>query len=83
MARATKERYNAKTKRSPPPPACLLLSRDLCTETVKSSALSFEGVYNIERGDSLPLGVFSVCDRVTNNILKATPGLVQANMRGG
>ncbi len=47
------------------------LKRCLGSETVQSPALAFEGVDDIERGDSLSLGVFSVGDRVSDNVLKA------------
>ncbi len=42
----------------------------LRTETVQSAALALEGVDNVERSDSLALGVLSVCDGVTNDTLK-------------
>lgn len=41
----------------------------LTTETVKGTALALEGVHNIERGNSLSLGVFSVGDSVTDDTL--------------
>ena len=39
-----------------------------CAETVQCTARSLESVYNVERCDSFPLCVFSVCDRVANNL---------------
>jgi hypothetical protein len=39
----------------------------LTTETVKSAALSLEGVDNIERCNRLALGVLSVCDCISDN----------------
>ena len=52
---------------------------DLSTETVKGTALALESVDNIERGDSLALGVFSVGDGVTDDTfqegLENTTGL--------
>ena len=42
----------------------------LTTETVQSAALSLQGVDNVERGDSLALGVLSVGDSVTDDTLK-------------
>jgi hypothetical protein len=52
----------------------------LGTETVEGSALSLESIDNIERSDSLALGVLSIGDRVTNDRLKEklenTTGLV-------
>ena len=43
----------------------------LGTETVKGSALSLEGVDDVEGGDGLPLGVLGVGDGVTDDVLKA------------
>jgi len=52
----------------------------LGTETVKGAALSLESVDNVERGDSLALGVLSVGDRVADDRLEEeledTTGLV-------
>lgn len=52
----------------------------LGTETVKGAALALESVDNVERGNSLALGVLSVGDRVTDNRLEEeledTTGLV-------
>ena len=42
----------------------------LSTETVKGSALPLESVDNVEGGDGLPLGVLSVGDRVSDDVLK-------------
>ena len=42
----------------------------LSAETVESSALSFESVDDVQRGDSLSLGVLSVGDRVTDDVLE-------------
>ena len=42
----------------------------LTTETVEGTALTLEGVDNVERSDSLALCVLSVCDGVTNDTLK-------------
>jgi hypothetical protein len=42
----------------------------LSTETVKGSALPLESVDDIERGDSLSLGVLSVGDRVSDDVLE-------------
>ncbi len=42
----------------------------LTTETVEGTALTLKSVDNVERGDSLALGVLSVCDGVTNDTLK-------------
>ena len=44
----------------------------LGTETVEGSALSLEGVDDVEGSDGLPLGVFGVGDRVTDDVLEAT-----------
>jgi hypothetical protein len=43
---------------------------DLSAETVEGTALSLEGVDNIERGDSLALGVLSVGDGITDDTLE-------------
>ena len=42
----------------------------LTSEAVKGAALSFEGVYHIERCDGLSARVLGVCDGVTDNILE-------------
>jgi hypothetical protein len=42
----------------------------LTTETVQGAALALEGVDNVERGDSLALGVLSVGDGVTDDTLE-------------
>merc|ERR1712035_190772 len=42
----------------------------LSTETVKSLALSLQCIDNIKSSDSLSFGVFSVCDCVSDDILK-------------
>lgn len=42
----------------------------LTTETVEGAALSLEGVDDVERRDSLALGVLSVGDSVTDDTLK-------------
>ena len=48
----------------------LLHDQRLCAETVEGSALAFEGVDDVERGDGLALGVFGVGDRVTDDVLE-------------
>ena len=42
----------------------------LTTESVEGSALALEGIDNIHSGDSLPLGMLSVGDSVTDDVLK-------------
>ena len=42
----------------------------LTTETIQSTALSLEGIDNVERSDSLALGVLSVGDCVTDDTLE-------------
>jgi hypothetical protein len=42
----------------------------LTSETVDGSALTFEGVDNVQGGDSLSLGVFSVSDGITDNVFQ-------------
>ena len=44
--------------------------RRLSAETVEGSALSLEGVHNVERGDGLSLGVLGVGDGVTDDVLE-------------
>ena len=46
------------------------LKMRLSTETVKGSALPLESVDNVEGGDGLPLGVLSVGDRVSDDVLE-------------
>lgn len=64
------------------PPLRLQASSTSCltTETVKGAALALEGVDNVERGDSLALGVLGVGDGVTDDTLeeglKDTTGLL-------
>ena len=41
---------------------------NLCTETVKRTARTFESINDIEGCDSLALGVFGVCYRITNDL---------------
>ena len=59
---------------SPPAPAptpeTLAMTRRLSTETVEGSALSLQSVDDIEGGNSLPLGVFGVGDRVSDDVLE-------------
>ena len=42
----------------------------LAAETVDGTALTLEGVDDIHGGDCLPLGVLTVCDGVTDDVLK-------------
>ena len=42
----------------------------LTTESVEGSALPLQSIDDIHSGDSLPLGVLSVGDSVTDDILK-------------
>jgi hypothetical protein len=46
------------------------ISQRLTTETVQSAALSLQGVDDVQRGDSLALGVLSVGDSITDDALK-------------
>ena len=46
------------------------MSVSLTSESVQSTSLPLEGIDNIHSGDSLPLGVFSVGDSITDNILQ-------------
>jgi hypothetical protein len=47
-----------------------LVCMRLTTETVECLSLSLEGIHNVERGDSLALGVLSVCNGITNDRLE-------------
>ena len=42
----------------------------LTSESVQSTSLSLQSIDNIHGGDSLPLGVFSVGDSISDDILK-------------
>lgn len=43
---------------------------DLASKTVQSAALALQGVHDVHRGDSLPLGVFRVRDGITDDVLE-------------
>ena len=43
---------------------------DLTSESVEGTSLPLEGIDNIHSGDSLPLGMFSVGDGITDDIFK-------------
>ena len=43
---------------------------NLTSESVEGTSLSLQGIDHIHGSDSLPLGMFSVSDSVTNHILK-------------
>lgn len=52
---------------------CTIASNDedrLTAETVQGAALSLESVDDVQRGDSLALGVLGVCDGVTDDTLE-------------
>lgn len=57
-------------------------SIQLSTETVKGSALPLESVDDIERGDGLSLGVLSVGDRVSDDVLEDWNVRVEAVRKG-
>jgi hypothetical protein len=44
--------------------------RSSCAEAVEGTALTFEGVDDIQGGDRLALGVLGVGDRVSNDVLE-------------
>jgi hypothetical protein len=44
--------------------------KNLTTETVQSTALALESIYDIEGGDSLALGVLSIGDSITDDALE-------------
>ena len=46
------------------------LIRFLAAKTVQSASLAFERVNHVHGGDSLTLGVFGVCNSITDHILK-------------
>jgi hypothetical protein len=43
---------------------------NLTSETVQSTALAFQSVDDVHGGDCLSLGVFSVCDGITNDVFQ-------------
>jgi hypothetical protein len=42
----------------------------LSTESVQGTSLPLQSIYNVHGGDSLPLGVLSVSDGITDDVLK-------------
>ena len=46
------------------------LFENLTSESVEGTSLPLEGIDDIHSGDSLPLGVFSVGDGITDDVLK-------------
>ena len=48
----------------------MLYTKHLTTETVQGAALTLQGVDDIQRGDSLALGVLSVGDGITDDTLE-------------
>ena len=46
------------------------LEMNLTAKTVQGSALSLQSIDDIHGGDSLPLGMFSVGDSITDDVLK-------------
>jgi hypothetical protein len=48
----------------------MMLLISLTSETVQGAALSFQSVDDVHGGDSLALGVFGVCDGITNDVFK-------------
>ena len=46
------------------------LDGSLTSESVEGTSLPLEGIDNIHSGDSLPLGMFSVGDSITDDIFK-------------
>jgi hypothetical protein len=45
-------------------------SIDLTSETVESASLAFQSIDNVHGCDGLSLGVFGVCDGITNDVLE-------------
>ena len=50
--------------------AVFLKVNRLTTESVKSSALPFQGVHHIHSSDGLPLSMLGVCNCIANHILQ-------------
>jgi len=48
----------------------MYLKTHLTAETVQGSALSLQRIDDVHGGDSLSLGVFSVCDSISDHVLK-------------
>lgn len=74
-----KSKYEKKLQATPSSPFLLatdpssslvLVSRRLSAESVKGSSLSLQSVDDIERGDGLSLGVFSVGDGISDDVLE-------------
>jgi hypothetical protein len=42
----------------------------LTSESVEGTSLSFQGIDYVHGGDGLPLGVFGICDGISDDILK-------------
>lgn len=61
---------NTHTPHSSIAPVSSLAVFFLTTETIKSAALSFKGIDNVQAGDGLALGMFGVSDGVANNALE-------------
>jgi hypothetical protein len=62
--------YKQKTISSNPNPTPTMTKARLSTETVEGSALSLQGVDDVEGSNSLSLGVFGVGDRVSDDVLE-------------
>ena len=54
----------------PPTSNCSRRAACLTTETVQGASLALESVDDVQRSNSLALGVLSVCNSVTNDTLK-------------
>ena len=46
------------------------IGEDLTSESVQGPSLTFQGIDDVHGGNSLPLGVFSVGDGVSDNVLE-------------
>ena len=46
------------------------LGSNLHAETVESASLALEGIDDVQRGNSLSLGVLGVCDGIANNVFE-------------
>ena len=49
---------------------CCVIAGCLSTESVEGSSLAFQGVDNVESGDSLSLGMLSVGDGITDDVFQ-------------
>ena len=62
----------------------MFIRKELSSKSIQGSILSLESIHNIHSGDSHPLGVFSVGDRISDHILQKnlqnTTGLLEIRL---